>query len=78
MAKSFWEAKKGALTVFKASKEKAEVLVKKDTIEFSSIYSTPTFTNGRMYLSDRKRLYAIDVSGAAMADSKEAEPAAAE
>ncbi len=76
--KVFLGSEEGALTVFKASKEKAEVLVKKDTIEFSSIYSTPTFTNGRMYLSDRKRLYAIDVSGAAMADSKEAEPAAAE
>ena len=76
--KVFLGSEEGALTVFKASKEKAEVLAKKDTIEFSSIYSTPTFTNGRMYLSDRTRLYAIDVSGGAKAGSKEAEPATAE
>ena len=76
--KVFLGSEEGSLTISKASKEKAEVLDKKDTIEFSSIYSTPTFTNGRMYLSDRTRLYAVDVSGKAMADSKEAKPAAAE
>ena len=51
----------GTLTVFKASKDKAEVLAQKETIEFSSIYSTPTFCNGMMYLSDRTRLYAVKV-----------------
>ncbi|MFK7767982.1 MAG: PQQ-binding-like beta-propeller repeat protein [Mariniblastus sp.] len=51
----------GTLTVFKASKEKAEVLAKKETINFSSIYSTPTFSDGIMYLSDRTRLYAVKV-----------------
>ena len=51
----------GTLTIFKASKEKAEVLGKKDTVNYSSIYSTPTFANGRMYLSDRTRLYAVEV-----------------
>ena len=76
--KVFLGSEEGSLTIFKASKEKAEVLDKKDTIEFSSIYSTPTFTNGRMYLSDRTRLYAVDVSGKAMADSKEAKPESAE
>ena len=27
----------------------------------SSIYSTPTIANGRMYVSDRSRLYAIKI-----------------
>ena len=81
--KVFLGSEEGSLTVFKASKEKPEVLAKKDTIEFSSIYSTPTFTNGRMYLSDRTRLYAVDVSGGKKADSKAgdskmAEPKAAD
>jgi len=53
----------GDLYVFKASKEKAEVLGKFKTVRSSSIYSTPTFSNGVMYLSDRTRLYAVDVSG---------------
>ncbi len=52
----------GTLTVFKASGEKAEVLATKDTVNYSSIYSTPTFANGRMYLSDRTRLYAVEVT----------------
>ena len=52
----------GVMTVFKASKDKAEVLGEFRTIESSSIYSTPTFVNGRMYVSDRNRLYAIKVS----------------
>ena len=51
----------GTLTVFKASKDKAEILATRETVNFSSIYSTPTFANGRMYLSDRTRLYAVDV-----------------
>jgi len=76
--KVFLGSEEGSLTVFKASKEKAEVLAKKDTIEFSSIYSTPTFTNGRMYLSDRTRLYAVDMTGGDKADSKEAQPTATE
>ncbi len=52
----------GNLTIFKASKDKAEVLAEIGTKNFSSIYSTPTFANGKMYLSDRKRLYSIDIS----------------
>ena len=52
----------GIVSVFKATKEKAEVLTTKDTVEFSSIYSTPTFVGGKMFLSDRTRLYAVDVS----------------
>ena len=52
----------GTLTVFKASKEAPEVLAEITTKNYSSIYSTPTFANGRIYLSDRTRIYAIDVS----------------
>lgn len=52
----------GTLTVFKAAKEKAEVLAEKSTVNYSSIYSTPTFANGNMYLTDRTRLYAVKVS----------------
>jgi outer membrane protein assembly factor BamB len=60
--KVFLGGEGGALTVFKASKEKPEILATKDTVEFSSIYSTPTFNGDRMYLSDRTRLYAVDVN----------------
>ena len=52
----------GDLLVFKASKEKADVLATISTVKSSSIYSTPTFANGKMYLSDRTRLYAVDVT----------------
>jgi outer membrane protein assembly factor BamB len=52
----------GTLTIFKASPRRAEVLAKKETVNFSAIYSTPTFANGKMYLSDRARLYAVDVT----------------
>ena len=54
----------GTLTIFKASKDKAEVLAEKFTKGggASAIYSTPTFANGRMYLSDRTRMYAVDVA----------------
>lgn len=51
----------GRLTVLKADKAAAEVVAEFDTANYSSIYSTPTFANGRMYLSDRNRLYAVDV-----------------
>ena len=51
----------GRLTVFEASKDEAKVLGEFDTANYSSIYSTPTFSNGVMYLSDRARLYAVKV-----------------
>ena len=60
----------GTLTIFKADKEKAEVLAEKSTINYSSIYSTPTFANGNMYLSDRTRLYAVKVSDGEAAEEK--------
>ena len=49
----------GKLTVLKHTKDEAKVLGEFDTAKYSSIYSTPTFANGVMYLSDRNRLYAI-------------------
>ncbi len=52
----------GKLTVLAATKDEAKVLKEFDTIKYSSIYSTPTFANGNMYLSDRARLYAVDVT----------------
>lgn len=52
----------GTLMIFKASKKRAQVLAKKETVNYSAIYSTPTFANGKMYLSDRTRLYAVDVA----------------
>jgi outer membrane protein assembly factor BamB len=51
----------GTLTVFKHSSEKAEVLAEIGTTNYSSIYSTPTFANGKLFLSDRARIYCIDV-----------------
>jgi len=48
------------LVVFKASREKPEILATFDTA--SSVYSTPTFANGMMYLTDLSRLYAVEVS----------------
>lgn len=55
----------GKLTVLDANADEAKVLGEFDTIKFSSIYSTPTFSNGNMYLSDRARLYAVKVTGKA-------------
>ena len=51
----------GTLTVFKASADKAEVLAEISTTNYSAIYSTPTFANGKLFLSDRARVYCIDV-----------------
>ena len=51
----------GKLTILKAGGEKPEVLKEIDTVNYSSIYSTPTIAGGVMYLSDRNRLYAIDI-----------------
>ena len=51
----------GKLTVLKADSEKATVIKEFETVNYSSIYSTPTIANGRMYISDRARLYAIDI-----------------
>jgi outer membrane protein assembly factor BamB len=55
----------GKLTVLDAMADEAKVLGEFDTVKFSSIYSTPTFANGNMYVSDRTRLYAVKVTGSA-------------
>ncbi len=51
----------GKLTVFKASKDAAELLAEIDTVNYSSIYSTPCVANGHLFLVDRCRLYCIKV-----------------
>lgn len=51
----------GKLTVFKGSKEGPEILKEFDTVNYSSIYSTPCIANGHMFLADRNRLYCIKV-----------------
>ena len=51
----------GKLTVFDANPGGAEVLKEYDTVNYSSIYSTPTIANGRMFITDRTRLYAIEI-----------------
>ena len=48
----------GELTVLKLGKEE-DVLAEK--VFTSSVYSTPTIAGGRMYVSDRSRLYAIEL-----------------
>ena len=57
--KVFLGNKDGVLTVFEASKEKPVVLA--EIYAPSSIYSTPTFVGGVMYLTDLSRLYAVDL-----------------
>ena len=52
----------GTLTVFKASADASEVLAEIGTVNYSTIYSTPTFANGHMFLSDRSRLYCVKVA----------------
>ncbi len=59
--KVFLGVEDGKLIVFEATKEKPVVIKEYDTNNYSSIYSTPTFANGRMYLTDRTRLYAVEV-----------------
>lgn len=51
----------GKLTVFRAMGEDAEVIAEFDTVNYSSIYSTPCVANGHLFLADRNRLYCIKV-----------------
>ena len=51
----------GTVTVYKLNREKVEIVKTFDTKDNSSVYSTPTIANGMMYLSDRSRLYAIEL-----------------
>ncbi len=50
----------GVLFVFEASREGPNVL-KEFEGKGASIYSTPTFANGMMYLTDRNSMYAVEV-----------------
>ncbi len=61
--KVFLGSEDGTLFVFAADKAEGRVLKKFNTINYSSIYSTPTIANGRMYLTDRTRLYSIQLQG---------------
>ena len=59
--KVFIGTEDGRLIVFEATKEKANVIKQFDTVNYSSIYTTPTIANGKMYLTDRTRLYCIPI-----------------
>ena len=61
--KVFLGSEDGTLFVFAANKDEAKLLEKYDTINNSSIYSTPTIANGKMFLTDRTRLYSIQITG---------------
>ena len=61
--KVFLGTEEGTLFVFAADKNEANVIRQYDTINNSSIYSTPTIANGRMFLTDRTRLYSIQIQG---------------
>lgn len=68
--KVFLGSEDGTLFVFEANKNEATLLKKYDTINNSSIYSTPTIANGKMFLTDRTRLYSIQIQGEEEADVK--------
>jgi outer membrane protein assembly factor BamB len=51
----------GNLVILEAGKKGSKVLAELSTQDYSAIYSTPTFANGKMYLTDRVRLYCVKV-----------------
>ena len=51
----------GKLYVYEANGEEPVVMHEYDTVNYSSVYTTPTIANGRMFITDRTRLYAVDV-----------------
>ncbi|MEZ6093009.1 MAG: PQQ-binding-like beta-propeller repeat protein [Pirellulaceae bacterium] len=59
--KVFIGTEDGRLMVFAADTSEPKVIKQFDTINFSSVYSTPVFANGNMYLTDRSRLYCVPV-----------------
>ena len=61
--KVFLGSEDGTLFVFEADKNEANLVNKYDTINNSSIYSTPTIANGKMFLTDRTRLYSVQLQG---------------
>ena len=46
---------------FEASPEEARLLKEYDTINYSSVYTTPTIANRRMFITDRTRLYVVEL-----------------
>jgi glutathione peroxidase-family protein/outer membrane protein assembly factor BamB len=52
----------GVLTVLDATADSPKVIKKFDTKSYASIYSTPTFANGNMFITSRTRCYSIDVT----------------
>ncbi len=59
--KVFLGTEDGRLIVFEATKVKANVIKQFDTVNYSSVYTTPTIANGKMFVSDRTRLYCIPI-----------------
>ncbi len=59
--KVFLGVEDGKIVVFEATADEARLLKEYDTINYSSVYTTPTIANGRMFITDRTRLYAIDL-----------------
>jgi outer membrane protein assembly factor BamB len=59
--KLFLGTEDGRLIVLDAMSDDPKLIKQFDTVKFSSVYSTPVFANGNMYLTDRTRLYCIPV-----------------
>lgn len=51
----------GKLICFEDNKDEFVGTHEYDTVNYSAIYSTPVIANGRLYLSDRTTLYAVDL-----------------
>ncbi|MGI9516707.1 MAG: PQQ-binding-like beta-propeller repeat protein, partial [Pirellulaceae bacterium] len=59
--KMFIGTEDGSLVVLEANPADVNVMKVIDTINNSSIYSTPTIANGNMYITDRTRLYSVKI-----------------
>jgi PQQ-like domain len=51
----------GKLICFEDNKDEFVLSHEYDTVNYSAIYSTPVIANGRLYLTDRTTLYAVDL-----------------
>ena len=51
----------GEFVVFEATKERAKIIRKFDTMNYSAIYSTPVIANGKLFLVDRSRIYVVSI-----------------
>jgi outer membrane protein assembly factor BamB len=59
--KVFLGLEDGKVIAFERTAEEARVLKEYDTVNYSSVYTTPTIANRRMFISDRTRLYAVEL-----------------